>query len=155
MLALTKTICQVWRRRACVTAFSHQLCIGRQCAAPNSSPAYSSVRYGQPCQPGKWQVFRSFGRTFFISGGQFFAEDSSSFDSLVFKRKKQKTLVDSFASLDREFFISTENLKKNCSADSFSGFDSFVFHFGGEFHRHKISTTTFESDSTKYWEQWF
>src|SRR5574344_2655579 len=42
---LTKTICQVWRRRACVAAFSHLLCIGRQCAAPNSSPAYSSVRY--------------------------------------------------------------------------------------------------------------
>ena len=43
-LAANKNYMQVWRRRACVAAFSHQLCIGRQWVAPKSSPAYSSVR---------------------------------------------------------------------------------------------------------------
>ena len=34
-----------------------------------------------------------------------------------------------------ESFSFRQRIFKNCSADSFSGLDSFVFHFGGQFHR--------------------
>ena len=99
---------------------------------PQSLTGHIVNRYGQPCQPGKWQVFRSFGRTFSISSGHFFAEDSSSFDSLSLEKKNKKKLADSFAGLDREFFISTETFKKLLGRQ-FLSVRQFVFHFDDDF----------------------
>ena len=88
--------------------------------------------YGQPCQPGKWQVFWTLERTFFISGGQFYAEDFSSFDSLVFKRKTKRWSTAFRGST--ESFSFRQRILKTCSVDSFSRLDSFVFHFDREFY---------------------
>lgn len=98
----------------------------------------------------------------FHAGGQFFAEDFSSFDRLDFRRKT-KARQTFFLGLIAWFFISAEkkssadNLdwsispiltvlilgeKTNRLADNLSGLDSFVFHFGGEFY----STDNFDDD---------
>ena len=107
----------------------------------------------------------------FHTSGQFYSEDFSSFDKLVFKRKKQNGSADIFSELDSWVFhfggekssadnFGVEHLsyfdcfdfrrKNNCSADSFSQLDVLVFHIGGEFY----STDNFDDDlassSTKY-----
>jgi len=107
----------------------------------------------------------------FHAGGQFFAEDFSSFDNLVFRRKKQNARQTFYQGLIACFFISAEKKarqtilewsispiltvlvlgeKNKYSADNLSGLDTFVFHFGGDFY----STDNFDDDltssSTKY-----
>ena len=69
---------------------------------------------------------------FSISGGQFYAEDFSSFDSLVFKRKKAKCRSTAFRGSTVLLFISTEIFKtarQTLQLDSSSVLDSLVFHF--------------------------
>jgi len=78
------------------------------------------------------QVFAGFKRTFFISGGDIYAEDFSSFDSLEFN-ERAKRWPTAFR-VSTESFSFRQRLLKNCSAESFSGLDSFVFHFVGEFY---------------------
>ena len=79
----------------------------RQESNPQSPTAYSSVRYGQPYQPGKLR-FNNLTTNVFHAVGQFFAEDFSSFDKLVFKRKKQKARQTFSLGLIDWFFISAE-----------------------------------------------
>jgi hypothetical protein len=87
-----------------------------------------------------------------ISSGQFYAEDNSSFDNLSLEKKAKRWLT--------VFRVSTEvfpfrqrlfNCSENFATRQFNGSRLRVFHFGGEFHRQTNSTTTFGSDSTKYW----
>ncbi len=77
-------------------------------------------------------VFLDFESFETISSGHFFAEDSSSFDSLSLEKKNKKKLADSFAGLDREFFISTETFKKLLGRQ-FLSVRQFVFHFDDDF----------------------
>jgi len=93
--------------------------------------------------------FKSLTADVFISGGQFYAEDFSSFGRLDF-REKSKTLADILAGPDRDFFISTETFKTARQTVS-RGLTVLFFISGGEFHRQTKSTTTFESDLTDYW----
>jgi hypothetical protein len=70
----------------------------------------------------------------FHAVGQFFAEDFSSFDKLVFKRKKQNARQTFLRGLTAWFFISADNF----GAEHLSYFDSFDFRrknkpLGGQF----------------------
>jgi hypothetical protein len=107
----------------------------------------------------------------FHAGGQFFTEDFSSFDSLVFKRKKQNARQTFSRCLIAWFFISEEKKtrrtilersispiltvlilgeKTNRLADNLSGLDAFAFHFGGEFYSSDNFDDDLASSSTKY-----
>jgi len=99
-------------------------------------------------------VFLDFESFETISSGQFYAEDISSFDSLSLSLSREQNALQTIFRVSTESFSFRQRLF-NCSADSatrqFNGSRLRFFHLGGEFQRQTISTTTFGSDSTKYW----
>jgi len=103
----------------------------RQESNPQSPTVYSSVRYGHH----KGLRKKTFNDRFSEFNGGHFSFRADNFTRRIFPRltvwclrEKTKRWLTAFRG-STESFSFRQRILKNCSADSFSGFDSFAFHF--------------------------
>src|SRR5574344_2484784 len=99
-LLVTKTICQLGFRCGQQSSQPATTASGFDRKATRNPQLHivpSVIGYCKGCANRRLRlILAAFQRPFFISSGDFYAEDSSSFDSLVFKRKKAKRCSTAF-----------------------------------------------------------